>query len=102
MRVIVALVLSLALIGCATTKPPTVEPTIIVKQKLIPLTIPTEMFALPAYPETVDPKRMTDKDLAIWLIENEKRNQEIEKRLGAIRAYQEQRLKDLTPLIKAD
>ncbi len=99
MKLLAVICLSLALIGCSTVPTTKIEPQIIVKQKLIPLTIPAEMFEMPPYPDAVDPRKMTDKDAAIWLIENEKRNQEIDKRLTAIKKYQEQRLKDFQPAL---
>lgn len=42
---------------------------------------------------------MTDKDFANWLIDNEKRQQAIEKKLNAIQKFQELRKKDLAPVL---
>ncbi len=89
--------LALALTGCAAweTVPDKVDQPVVIQQKLIPLTIPDELLEVPPYPEPVNPRTMTDKDLANWLIDNERRNQEIAKRLDAIKKYQERRLKDM-------
>lgn len=91
----------LMLTGCAAwkTAPVKIDQPVVIQQKLIPITIPDELLEVPPYPEPVNPRTMTDKDLANWLIDNERRNQEIAKRLDAIKKYQQQRLKDLQPAL---
>lgn len=96
------IVLAAALLtGCASWKTPgKIDQPVLIQQKLVPITIPDEMLEIPPYPAAVDPYKMTDRDLAEWLIDNEKRNQEIGNRLDAIKKYQERRLKDLLPVLK--
>lgn len=99
MLTIAILVPSLTACTIFTKQPEKRDAPVVVQTKLVPLTIPDEMLAMPPYPAAVDPRKMTDRDLALWLIENEKRNEEIGKKLEAIRKYQEQRLKDLQPAL---
>lgn len=98
-QIILAALLALSLFGCATVPEQKVDQPIIVKQKIVLLTIPDEMFEVPPPQPYANSKGMTDKDFANWLIDNEKRQQAIEKKLNAIQKFQELRKKDLAPVL---
>lgn len=96
------LIILVALTGCSSIaiKEPIKRPQVVVKQKLILLAVPDEMLLLPPAQAIIDPKTITDRDFALWLLEAEKRTQALEKQLILIRAFQEQRKKDLTEAAK--
>jgi hypothetical protein len=89
-----AFLLCLVLVGCATDKQ-LVDQSVAVKYKYVVTTIPDEMLEIPPAERTIDPVTATDKDVAKWMIDWERRYQEIERRLKTIKAYQDRKLREL-------
>ena len=91
---ILFLVLTLLLTSCATTSQ-IVDQSTAVKYKYVIITIPDDMLAIPTPERSIDPNVATDKDAARWMIDWEKRYQEIEKKLKLIKTFQDQKLNEL-------
>lgn len=89
------LFLAILLTGCATDKQ-LVDQTVAIKYKYVVMTIPEEMLEMPETESFLDTATASDKDAAIWMIDWERRYQEIERRLKMIKTYQERRLRELT------
>jgi hypothetical protein len=100
MKLILALIMSIALVGCDTL--PKVEENTVVKFKYIVNTIPSELLAVPAPLPKVDPTKDDDKTIGNWLLDGEKRSLEIEGKLRSIKKLQDQRLEELKKLPKDD
>lgn len=92
---LIALVPLFLLAGCETN-PIKPEEKIVTKYKYVVTTIPEEMLEVPKPVPNIDTKTSTDKDAALWLVEKEKRTQELEKKLRAVKSYQDRKLKELT------
>lgn len=82
--VFIALIASL-LVACETT-PLREEPQ--VEHKLVSKKIPSELLEIPSYPTAPD-LTGTQKDIAVWVIENEKRVKQLESQLKKIKDYNE-------------
>ena len=95
MKTLIALCLAIMLGGCAIDKQ-LVDQTVAIKYKYIVMTIPEEMLTVPNVERKLDPNVATDKETAKWMIDWERRYQEIENRLKTIKTYQDRRLKELT------
>lgn len=95
MKPIIALCLVILLGGCASTKQ-LVDQSVVVKYKYVLMTIPDEMLVIPEVEKNLDLTTATDKDAAKWMIDWERRYQEIEKLLKTIKTYQNRRISELT------
>ncbi len=82
--VFIALIASL-LAACETTHPREEPP---VEHKLVSKKIPSELLEIPSYPTSPD-LTGTQKDIAVWVIENEKRVKQLESQLKKIKDYNE-------------
>ena len=93
----IAMMLCVGLLtGCSTLCPTPKDPQVAVKYKYVVNQIPDDMFTIPGQPYTIDPDLATDKDAAEWMLTSEARYIEIEKKLKAIKDFQEKKLKGLT------
>lgn len=92
---IILCILSLLLVGCATDKQ-LVDQSVAIKYKYIVMLVPEEMLAVPDIERTIDSSTATDKDTAKWMVDWERRYQEIERRLKTVKTYQDRRLRELT------
>lgn len=92
---ITALCIAALLSGCATTKQ-LVDQSVAIKYKYVVMLIPEEMLTVPEPERMLDTKVASDKETATWMVDWERRYQEIEKRFKTIKAYQDRRLKELT------
>lgn len=95
MKALLIAIMSMALFGCATDKQ-LVDQTVAVKYKYVVMTIPEELLTVPGVERSIDPNMASDKEAAKWMIDWDRRYQEIEKRLKTIKTYQDRRLKELT------
>lgn len=93
MKKLMIIVALLTLSGC--TWPVKPDQSTVVKYKYIVNTIPEEMLTVPSPTYKIDSVSATDKDASKWMIDSEKRYQEIEKKLKAIKTYQDDKLKNL-------
>jgi hypothetical protein len=93
-KTLIILALTSILAGCATDGI-TPVPAVAVHYKYIVNTIPAAMLVLPDAVPPLNLATATDKELADWIIESEKRNQAEESQLKAIKAYQDDKLKNL-------
>lgn len=84
----------LSLTGCPTMGPLR-DQEVAVKYKYVVTSIPVDLTTVPPATVKIDPKTATDKEMAKWMADSEARYLEIEKRLKAIKDYQENKLKDL-------
>lgn len=95
MKTLIALCLVVTLYGCGTQKQ-LVDQSVAIKYKYVVMTVPEEMLTIPDTERKLDITTATDKDAAKWMVDWERRYQEIEKRLKMIKAYQDRRLRELT------
>lgn len=101
MKTSLIITICLLMMGCSSiTKKE--SPTQIVKYKYIAYTVPSELLTIPTPITRIDPKRVTDKDIGIWIIDSERRSIELEKRLKAIKTLQEKQLRDLKKINSED
>lgn len=96
MRTIIALCTVALLSGCALFQQQKQEQPVAIKYKYVVMTVPEEMLEVPPVERKLDTTTATDKDAAKWMIDWERRYQEIERRLKMIKSYQDRRLKELT------
>ena len=85
MRVFLIALLSSFLVACSTTQPREEPP---VEHQLVAKKIPSELLEIPSYPSAPD-LTGTQKDVAVWIIENEKRVKQLEEQLKKIKTYNE-------------
>ena len=85
MRVLLIALLASFLAACETTHPREEPP---VEHKLVSKKIPSELLEIPSYPTAPDLSG-TQKDIAVWVIENEKRVKQLEEQLKKIKTYNE-------------
>jgi hypothetical protein len=102
MKFLVPIILAAAMLTGCETNPTIPEPSIVIKYKYIVETVPDDMLVVPNSLPKIDPNSTDDAALADWLLDGEKRALEIESKLKAIKALQEQRLKDLDAYPKDD
>lgn len=96
MKILITTLCLVALLsGCTTTKQ-LVDQSVAIKYKYVVMLIPEEMLTVPEVEQKLDTTTATDKDTAKWLVDWERRYQEIEKRLKTIKIYQDRRFKELT------
>jgi hypothetical protein len=96
MRTIIALCTVALLSGCALLQQQKQEQPVVIKYKYVVMTVPEEMLEVPPVERKLDTTTATDKDAAKWMVDWERRYQEIERRLKMIKSYQDRRLKELT------
>jgi hypothetical protein len=94
-KTLIALCLAVMLGGCATDKQ-LVDQSVAIKYKYVVMIIPEEMLTVPNVERKLDPNVASDKETAKWMIDWERRYQEIENRLKTIKAYQDRKLRELT------
>ena len=87
------LAIALLLSGCGAFE--TKEQPVAVQTKYVITTIPAEMLTVPPPTYKIDPATATDKDAAHWMTDSEARYLEIEKKLQAVKKYQDGKLNDL-------
>lgn len=83
MRFVLIFAVAALLSACETTNPRQ-EP--VVEHKLVAKKIPSELLEIPAYPTSPD-LNGTQKDVAVWIVENEKRVKQLETQLKKIKDY---------------
>jgi hypothetical protein len=82
MKKILAIIPMLLLTACATTKE--CQPT--VEYKTVTRKVPEALLVIPEYP--ADPNlNGTQKDIALWIIQNEKRSQQMENQIKQIKEF---------------
>ena len=94
-KLLLFLMLGISLSAC-DLMPVKPDQPVAVKYKYIVNTIPAEMLTVPANIPDLDLSVATDKDAAKWMIDSEQRSQEIEKKLKAVKTYQDDKIKNLT------
>ena len=90
---ILMMVISLSACELFPVKP---DQPAVVKYKYIVNTIPEEMLSIPTAVPDLDLSVATDKDAAKWMIDSESRYQTIEKKLEAVKTYQDDKIKNLS------
>jgi uncharacterized protein YceK len=95
---LIALVLGFMIAGCSTTETLCKEKPQVVKYKYIVNQVPAKLLEVPAPMYKLDLSTATDKDVALWMIDSEKRAIEIEQKLIQVKTYQDARLKELSTL----
>lgn len=96
MKLAALLLLLPLLAGCPGTAPTKPDQPAVIQYKYVVTKIPDELFKRPEGCADIDTKVATDKDAAKWMIECEKRNAEIERRLDRVKRYQDEKLKSLS------
>ena len=94
MKKLLILMMAISLSACELfpVKP---DQPVVVKYKYIVNTIPEEMLSIPTAVPDLDLSVATDKDAAKWMIDSESRYQTIEKKLEAVKTYQDDKIKNL-------
>lgn len=72
---LLAPVVLLLLSACATTQPPEV----VIKTEYVVRKADGDLKRLPPYPVDIDVKKASQTELALWIAESEKRQQELER-----------------------
>lgn len=86
----------ICLTGCTSLMcPPEKDQPVVVKYKYILNQVPDELLTIPDETPDIDTAVATDKDAALWMTDKERRSRELEKRLTAIKQYQDKKLKSL-------
>ena len=95
MKKLLILMMAISLSACELfpVKP---DQPVLVKYKYIVNTIPEEMLSIPTAVPDLDLSVATDKDAAKWMIDSESRYQTIEKKLEAVKTYQDDKIKNLS------
>jgi hypothetical protein len=95
MKKLLILMMAISLSACELfpVKP---DQPVVVKYKYIVNTIPEEMLSIPTAVPDLDLSVATDKDAAKWMIDSESRYQTIEKKLEAVKTYQDDKIKNLS------
>jgi hypothetical protein len=83
MLTLVAITLS----GCSLfqVKPDALPPEVIVRNHAVLVSLPDDFFKVPDNIEPLDISTASQKEVAIWLVNNEKRTQELENKIMAFR-----------------
>ena len=97
MKTIIIMLAMLPLAGCASwfrcetpvDKPPVIQYKYIVNQ------VPEDLLTIPPMVAPIDTTVSSDKDAALWIADRERRTQELEKRLRAVKEFQDNRLKTI-------
>lgn len=92
---IYVIALALLLGGCSFSKDNVRDAPVVTKYKYIVNTVPGEMFVKPDQVQNINTDTATDKDVANWMINSEKRYLEIERRLDSIREYLDSKYNNL-------
>jgi len=85
MKIVLIALVSLFLTACEHNRPREEPP---VEHQLVSKKIPSELLEIPSYPTAPDLSG-TQKDVAVWIIENEKRVKQLESQLKKIKEYNE-------------
>lgn len=88
-------IIALALTGCASTGFKNKE--ILVQKEYIVRTAPNDLKALPPYPNTIDPMKANQLELAQWLLENEKYMYSLEGKIKGLIEFYEKPVKSDAP-----
>jgi hypothetical protein len=89
----ILILLACMLYSCNSTMP--VKSQVIVKDHYIVKAIPNDVFVIPMRVDPLDLNRATQKDLAIWIIKNEERSDELEMKLRDAKKIQDENIKSL-------
>lgn len=100
MKLITLAAAVLLLSGCATTQ--LLDQPLFTKYKYVVTTVPEELLTIPAPTYRIDPATATDKEGAKWIVDDKGRAIELEKRLKAIKAWQDRQLLEIKKLPEAD
>jgi hypothetical protein len=83
-----AILISLALVGCAGTVPVKPEQSVIVQNKYIIKLPPADLLTLPKQIERIDPDKVKNQsDAARWIIANEERTRTLEDMIRGIAMF---------------
>lgn len=89
------LVLALSLSGCSALFKPEVAQPVAIKYKYVITTVPSSMFEVPAPMYKIDVEKATDEEASQWMIDSEKRAQEIERRLLKVKEFIDLKIKSM-------
>lgn len=98
-KLIAALLLSLSLVGCATTHQEAVKPSVVVEYKYVTTPIPPEFLEIPGPVLPLDFSREplpTQKDVSEWIVNTEMRSMLMEKNLKALKKHEQEQKDKLT------
>jgi len=84
MKLLGILISAALLTGCATIGQ---KPEIVIKTEVIKLKIPQSLVEIPPYPKAIDIETATQADVSKFIAETEKRMYELERKLEAIKEY---------------
>lgn len=78
--------LIVALSGCAATEvKPDLPPTTTVRNQLVLVTVPETFFEIPDNVPSLDTSKATQREVADWVVQNEKRTNELENKILGLR-----------------
>lgn len=86
-KYILALALTLSLVGCCTTQPP-ITPSVVVKYVKVAAPLPPEYLVIPAKVDDIDLSTATQRDVSDWLARSEGRTKDLETKLNQIKKFQ--------------
>lgn len=92
-KILITLALLLSLSGCDFLNVrPTPCPPPVVENHYVKQTIPSDHLAIPPQTAKIDLKTSTQKDVARWILDNEKRTTTLEDQIKAIKKLQDERV----------
>lgn len=95
-KLLLTLMLSLSLVGCATTRQGDPKPSVVVEYKYVTNPIPDEVLYIPPQVKPLDFKadpKPTQRDVAKWIAESELRTSIMEKNLMLLKKHQDNQTK---------
>ena len=85
-NVILTIFLASALSGCIITPvKPELPPTTTVRNQLVLVTVPETFFEIPDNVSSLDTSKATQREVADWVVQNEKRTNELENKILGLR-----------------
>ena len=92
MKLIGILILAALLTGCASLGQ---KPEIVIKTEVIKLKIPQSLMEIPPYPKGIDVESATQADVSKFIAESERRMYELERKLEAIKEFNDVTIEQL-------
>jgi hypothetical protein len=88
-KILLALAMAATLVGCGTTPPAKIEPSVVVQYKYVAAPIPEEFLVIPDKVQPIDLSVSTQKDVSDWLARSEGRTNDLEAKLRKVKDLQE-------------
>jgi len=88
-KFLLIITMAFVLVGCGTTPPAKIEPSVVVQYKYVAAPIPEDALVIPEKVQPIDLSVASQKDVADWLARSEGRTNIIEANLRKVKAIQD-------------